>query len=629
MEPFPGDTGFGWRDCTSDFAEPTGMSCNNALMNFSRYLYLGFLLSSLLPIGCAKPPSAPPPKSTTSPFVDLLVTAEKAHLVHQFDQTFVGLELNSRHWEHSFHAELQAPIEMVLSGTYGRGQDGLSQTPIELHWEIKGAEGFSRQASIELEAGTTGFRKRADLSGCPSGPLTLSIHGEIPPGHRIFLRDILIRQQMMSADSGMISGDSGKRPPQLLLISVDTLREDALGSFGSPWETPNLDALAAEGQVWSPNYPGGAWTKPSHATMLTGYRGDTHGILSPEDVLSPRLPTIASRFQQAKIPTAGFVYDCKWLDAKWGFSKGFEEYHVDPYSVSRSWRPVANWASTHRNLPFFLFFHTFEPHSDFFHLPYESPGTDRRSIEAEFGLKNYGCEEDACSSRRMELINDGKLKLSPGEIDVMKELYGRGVEETDRALGEFFAALKAMGIWDNMLLVLTSDHGESFMEHGKLLHGYMWNEVIRVPLIVKWPQGLKAGSRGPVPSASIDIAPTLLEAAGLDLGDLPGTPLQRLSVERPQYVFGGSRAVIDGRWKVIFSGDLSRALRTYDLAIDPKEGRDLSGTRPEVFDRLRKIARELTQKDWELRDRYQAEDTSTAKLTEEEKEKLRALGYLD
>jgi len=566
--------------------------------------------------------SSPTGKETGVPFVDLVTFSSESRLLHHRDQTFYGLVLGETQ---NFEATLTRAVEITLGGYYGKKNGGRPSQEGRIDFTISSDEDEEStvKGTIHLAASSEIWKLKANLNTLPPGPCTLVLRPEIPHGHRVILRKALIRQEIQPVP------ETAEKPIQLLLISVDTLREDALGYFGASWKTPNLDEMIRQSQVFSPAYPGGAWTKPSHATMLTGYRGDTHEILSPEDVLAPRLPTIASRFKSAGFATAGFVYDCKWLDPKWGFDKGFDQYHVDPYSISRSFYPTLNWMAEHRDQPFFVFFHTFEPHSDFFHLPYESPGTDRAGIRREFGYRDYGCEDDACSSRRLELINDGKLELLPGEADVLKELYGRGVRETDRSLGEFFGLLKDFGLWDHLEIILTSDHGEGFYEHGKLLHGQMWNEVIRVPLIVKWPGGAHAGEGSNHPAAAIDIAPTLLQSASLDRGDLPGIPLQEMNTERVQYVYGGSRAVIDGKWKVIFTGDLTRAKAIYDLEKDPLEQHDLKEERPDIFTRLRAHAQKLTAADRILRDRYSGEEKPQAHLSEKEKEKLRALGYLD
>lgn len=584
----------------------------------------GLLAAALsLALGCSR--QAARTGGPTGPYHDLVAAAEgdRARVVHFDDQTFLGLELTALRSGYSTGSvDLTGAEALIVSGAYAR-HGGRPTKPGGLDVVVEADGRVLARTTPPLEPDVPWWSAELDLSEVPAGTATIGVDAELPVGHRVLLRELVVRREGRRRPSASST-------PQILLISVDTLREDAIGAFGGPWATPALDRFAEGAEVWSPHYAGGAWTKPSHATMLTGYRGDTHQVLGPESVLPEGLPTLAERFRDGGLRTAGLVYDCKWLDPKWGFDDGFDEYRVVEWRTRRSARRVANWIARHRHEPFFLFYHSFEPHSDFRRLPYEAPGTTQASLEREFGVPGYGCDGDLCASSRLEAINRGEVEPVAREAEILLTTYGRGVAATDAALGELFDALRAMGAWHNLLIVLTSDHGESFLEHGRVLHGSMWNEVIRVPLIVKWPGGDRAGERRSLPSASIDIAPTVLRAAGLDPGDLPGVPLQTLSDPRPMYVYGGSRAVIDGRWKIITSGDLTRCLFTGDIEADPEESTDLTAKHPEVFQELRGIARRLTDLDRHLRARHAvAEQTGEAPtLTEAEREKLRALGYL-
>jgi arylsulfatase A-like enzyme len=213
---------------------------------------------------------------------------------------------------------------------------------------------------------------------------------------------------------------------------------------------------------------------------------------------------------------------------------------------------------------------------------------------------------------------------------VLRFLYQRGVATTDRALGRLFADLDELGLLDDMLVVVTSDHGEAFFEHGQLLHTTVHEEVLRVPLFVHWPGGERAGERRSVPTASIDLAPTLLAAVGLEHEGLPGRDLAALAGDpggRRALVAGTTfKAVIARPWKAIFPVNRPEEPVLYRLDRDPGERHDLAARHPEVLARLRDLgiahvvaSRELTRPEG---------DPARPVLTPEERRRLEALGYL-
>jgi len=347
--------------------------------------------------------------------------------------------------------------------------------------------------------------------------------------------------------------------------------------------------------------------------------------------MDPSLPTLAGRFKSAGFKTAGFVFDCKWLDTKWGFGRGFDEYNISNWRVGRAVYQISNWADAHRNDPFFLFFHTFEPHSDWHRLPYESPETTVAEVADRFAVPDYGCRDGQCASRRLLDINKGITQPLPNETEILRFLYGRGVEETDRALGELFTDLKRKGLWDNLLIVVTSDHGEAFYEHQRYLHEHktLWNEIIRVPLLIKWPNNRRSGRVGAFATSSIDIGPTLLEYARVDLGDLPGAPLQVLDTNRPIFIGGPTRMLVEGNWKSLMDGDIEDVWFLSNTRKDMWEQNNLADDNQNILRELLKTAREFMRDDELLREKYWSEDSErTATLSEEETAKLEALGYL-
>jgi arylsulfatase A-like enzyme len=214
------------------------------------------------------------------------------------------------------------------------------------------------------------------------------------------------------------------------------------------------------------------------------------------------------------------------------------------------------------------------------------------------------------------------------------------VEDVDGALGTLLEGLDTLGLWEDLLVVVTSDHGEFFFEHGEMLHGPFWEPGIRVPLFVKWPGGGDGGSVADVPSSALDLAPTLLAAAGVPAEGFPGRRLEERVEARtrrePLFVESDGWAVVirpghDGAtvWKLVHhlaSGEV----QLFDLAADPEELEDLAASHPDEARRLRELLQRERQRAEATRAaaEAQADETPSSTLTPEEERRLRSLGYL-
>jgi arylsulfatase len=414
--------------------------------------------------------------------------------------------------------------------------------------------------------------------------------------------------------------------PQILLVSVDTLRFDAVGALvagaAPSSRTPNLDRLVRDSEVFSPHYAASSWTLPSHASLLTGVGVATHGATSA--AISDQVPTLAERLQQLGLRTGGMVFDCVWLNPRNGFHRGFEDYASVRWGAGQISRAAVNWMASHSTEPFFFFLHTFDVHSDYFRLPYESEGTRSAKVAAQYGLESYGCRSGRCASQLLRGIGQGVVPRLEREHEVLRELYMRGVADLDVHLGQLLDDLRELGLYDGMLIIVTSDHGEMLLEHGDTLHGRPWEENLRVPLIVKWPGGARSGSVNRIATSSLDIAPTILAVAGTGQSDLPGIDLRAAE--------GGRLLTASNppHWAALFEGDLKAIFRArsraelYDLGQDPTEQRDLSSKRRKDVARLRPHFLSLQEEARKVR-----RSTQEPVLTDDDEERLRALGYLD
>ena len=455
--------------------------------------------------------------------------------------------------------------------------------------------------------------QRFDLRAWRGRDVALRLVVDAPPGEVVFLRDFALRSVRPAPRPRAV--------PRALLISLDTVREDALGGAAA---TPVLDRLAGEAERFTPHWAAEISTKPSHASMLTGVPAALHGCDRQATPLAAAFDTVAERLARAGVTTAAFASQPTAFAPRFGLGQGFGEYRSEIWSSAQELRAAADFVGGHRDAPLFVFVHLFEAHSDTRRLPYESPGMTAARVARRFGFPDYGCRGGACASRLLLAMNrDRALAPAPGEPALLRALYEAGVASLDRELGRFFADLRADGLWDDLLVILTADHGEAFGEHGYFLHTTAHEEVLRVPLLVKWPRGRRAGSGARGFSSSLDLAPTILARFGLPAADLAG---RDLASEAPAARVLVSRdAVRVGDRKLLLATPEAPAA-LYDLAADPGERHDLLPGAPAEGERLRAVWASFHA---EAKRRLGAVRVAApGTLTPGEIEHLRALGYL-
>jgi choline-sulfatase len=485
------------------------------------------------------------------------------------------------------------------------------------------ADSAQLRQTIPIDPSLGWWQHRVDLAPLAEEKVTIGLEARLPERCALLLREATVQRVIRTEEPA-------KKPPmQVLLVSVDTLRSDAAGRvFGGALETPNLDRLAAEAEAWTAHYAAANWTKPSHASMLTGYDPATHRAQLRDQAMDPAIPTLADRFRVAGFSTSALVFDCGWLSPRWGFAKGFDSYKVNRWRTGRQARAAANWVLEHRDEPFFFFFHTFEPHSDLFVLPYEAPGVNQRTIAEKFGVVGFGCRQGLCSSEFLQGLAGGGVPLEPQDVEILRDTYNAGVRYLDASLGTLFDALRKSGVWNQMLVVVTSDHGEEFFEHGSLSHATLYDEIVRVPLLIKWPGGDHGGVVNGAPCSAVDLAPTLLEFAGLPTEDLPGSHLHRRDEHQPVFVGTLDRAVVVDRFKAIID-DAAGTARLFNLSNDAGEMVDLAASDPGRLDPLEELLRARKEQALALYRRIGSGlEGEEVLLSQRERERLEAFGYL-
>jgi arylsulfatase A-like enzyme len=388
--------------------------------------------------------------------------------------------------------------------------------------------------------------------------------------------------------------------PDILLITVDTLRADHCSAYGySRPTTPRMAALAARGVQFEVAYTSMATTAPAHATLFTGLLPRWHGLLKNGHVLAPSHATLAEVMAEAGYRTAAVVSSFV-LDRRFGLHRGFASYD-DRFSGERATLHPEKWqgldvdapfdrradeTSAHAlawlraqgyldrarpaaSPPFFLWVHFFDPHH-----PYDPPAEHAAKFPA----------------------------LGPRELDRDIAAYDAEIHFADAQVGALVDALGAAGALDRTLTVVTADHGEGLMQHGHMQHGVnLYEEAVRIPLVFHWPAALAPG-RVAAPAQLADLAPTLgalggarwtVSGAGRSLqavlaGREPLDPRREIFFQRRQYdgrvaarrhVEGEKYAVRAGRWKYIESRAEGTA-ELYDLVADPAEEKNLMPAMP-------------------------------------------------
>jgi len=433
-------------------------------------------------------------------------------------------------------------------------------------------------------------------------------------------------------------------PPDIFLVSLDTVRRDAVAAYGYPGAPLTLDGFARDALVFDDVYTTTPFTLPAHMTMFTGLHHVEHGVENRKDVLSSEIKTLPENLSSQGYETVG-IFTSEWLKAEFGFGRGFESYQAIPHqatyadrSIRRAFEILDNRTDDSR--PIFVFLHLYDAHSDFVaqsrsNLPYYSSEQYRTDLPPI--SKDRFCDDQGNCATRFLLEADKEERLvSPGEIGIIHELYRRGVRELDDNLRALFDGLRQRGLYDDAAIIVTSDHGEEFREHGKFLHSQIYEESVAVPLLVKLPLQKRAGEHIRSLTALMDVYSIALEIADFaGLSELSRGPLDsgRLGVASRQSI-----VVQDKLWKSLWglrTGDwlLVRDRQNghselYRRSDDPNEAHNIAAL---YTDDVRQLTNRLEDRVRLLRERGTAlrEADVESVLTTEEEERLRALGYLD
>lgn len=520
------------------------------------------------------------------------------------------------------------------------------------------------------------------------------------------------------------AGGSGERY-NVVLISLDSVRQDRLGIYGHVPQyapdveiTPNIDQLAAEGVVFDECWATSSWTLPSHMAAMTGLSDGAHGVVHDYIKLDPKRDTLAAQFKANGYQTGGF-FSGPYLDPKYGFGKGFDYYASGMMSeedIAREMQKMSDEKAalgqdpklteaeiqmlrdrlSHEDItsprinelgmdfldmvdedPFFLFLHYFDAHYD--HIPEKmEPGLGHKFDPNYSG--NFSPDRWYFNPAVRELNPQGtryERRISERDLGHIMAWYDAEIHWVDRHVGRVIKQLKKMGVYENTIIAIMSDHGDEFFEHGNIGHRTtLWTEVCKIPLVLRIPGNAAPGKRINNVMRLYDLAPSLVDLAGLPaMTSVQGESVRELisndnSAQRG-VVSQLSRLMSGGRnmWRVQTTElwrdqrfTIQRGLSTnpfaegsthapvfkqgpafpkhgggkthyvfFDRLSDPGERKPLPLTHPEfapALDRYVAEARRLQQIQLGLMTSHPSERWPQA-LSEEEIQTLKQLGYTD
>lgn len=479
--------------------------------------------------------------------------------------------------------------------------------------------------------------------------------------------------------SDIAAGDSletAPRRPNIVCVVLDSVRASNCSAYGYERPTtPHLERLAAEGALYEQATSVGSWTLPVHTSLFTGLYPLRHGVTISAQALAQDVPTLAEQLTALGYRTACFSNNA-YISSASGLSRGFE--HVDdlwrvtnPRGVSlprlsqrikqlesrgpllrplvgllrrakrtrtilKAWRSRRDSGATYTNerirewlrdtadeRPFFIFVNYMETHE-----PYLPPYPfNRRFLPSRFSpwrvVRSTG--------RRDEILSQ-QSRTRDEDLEILEGLYDGTVRYADEKVAELTEILSADGSLDSTFLAVTSDHGDAFGEHGHLGHRLtLYEELLRVPLVVRYPARFPRGTRVSAPLPIGDLHPTILELAGADASadadfrSLLADPIVRPVIAEntgPKSINGlVSRTLREGDLKLLWRSDARHEL--YDLAADPGERDNIAAREPNTTRRLRERLEA-----WVRSMEERSADTGDAAYDDATLERLRGLGYV-
>jgi arylsulfatase A-like enzyme len=569
------------------------------------------------------------------------------------------------------------PDRPWLDFAIGTIEDG----PVTFHVKIRPADGPTEGIALLKRTITTPNRwepVQVDLSDYAGEEVSLSLSlAAKKEGTMGFWGSAVIRNSGVIPPPAVSDSDAfSKETPQgVILIWADALRWDHLNVYGYSRETaPVLSRMAAEGAVFHDCVSQAPWTLPSTSSLLTSLYVTTHGVNFRNGRLPVTATTMPEVFHDAGYATLSFS-SIGFTGRIFNMHQGFDESHE---AESLDWaKPNSNktareyvnrllgWLEAHREVPFFVFLHVYDPHAPYEpYPPYDTLWADpARKNEHETYVERVG--------RRPTLKQLEEAGIEPDDfISLKKDWYDGSIRAMDTEIGRLFERLEELGLDEKTLVIFMSDHGDEFLDHGKMGHATtVYSEVTHVPLIVKWPGVVPEGAEVFETIRTIDLMPTILELCRLPLPEgMQGQSLvpllaaaKRASDEsivmsdrnaafrtvqwrnepavsenlvperekRRNPERRDSYAIISDGWKLIHNIQPIEGhpeYELYDHRKDPLDQVNLADKHPEIVERLTKELKAWKEK--AAAARLTPDSELEKKLNSEDLKRLRSLGYI-
>ncbi len=389
------------------------------------------------------------------------------------------------------------------------------------------------------------------------------------------------------------SADPANRATPIILISCDTVRPDRLSVYGYPHQTtPHLETFAREAVVFENAFTPAPWTLHAHMTLFTGLHPEQHGVTADAG-LAENVSTLAESLRGGGYLTAGFTGFRNWLTPEQGFAQGFDVWETPKEtvrSIDETHDHALTWLASHKLPNLFLFLHNYEAHG-LLKVDSEAPlplptnhGSPDSAVARYFHPDgpDWTAAEAARTQSLLEDFNRGKGEMTPRNHDLNLAYYDDSIATVDAAIGDLFAQLKDLGLYDRAMIVVLSDHGEAFGEHGNYGHNQLYDDLLRIPMLIKFPNAKHAGKRIADYVTLADVMPTILDTVGARL------PASQYSSSLLPLIEGGHRRPTQNlyatrlEWrgmrtpaaKLIYSIKTQRH-ELYHLPTDPHEVNDL------------------------------------------------------
>ncbi|MCK4496290.1 MAG: sulfatase [Candidatus Aminicenantes bacterium] len=444
--------------------------------------------------------------------------------------------------------------------------------------------------------------------------------------------------------------NKGKNDRNIILISIDTLRADHLGCYGYDRDTsPNIDSLASDSALFLNTYASSPWTLPSHVSLLTSLHGVHHQVYYDREKMDPAVLTLAdilrqNNFSCSSLTGGGFV------SSVYGFSKGFDTYHdgvggiFQQDSAELLFRAVLEWIEREKDKNFFLFLHTYQTHNPYAcPYPYKTMFTKEGAKWRHIDLVSYLGGKPGLFKRLPEEERQNIIDLYDGEIRYTDEKF----------IGPLIGKLKEMELYDQTMIIFTSDHGEEFYDHKGWGHGHsLYDESLKVPLVIKFPGSKFKGKEIGNIVSLVDVMPTVLEEMGIDFSDLniDGRSLfpviegkekgdrtfladigsNVLNSRIPQKIsmnMGKDKLILNKKFSTkdldffLYAPPALKPIELYDLKQDSIERKDIADKKSVL---VNQIIRQIN----EIYSKAKKRKISRPEIDEELLEQLKALGYI-